>query len=56
MIDFQKTLGVLVSAGVEFIIVGGAAATAHGSVRLTLDLDIVYSRKKENILTILFGL
>ena len=49
MIDFQKTLGVLVSASVEFIIVGGAAATAHGSVRLTLDLDIVYSRKKENI-------
>ena len=49
MIDFQKTLGVLVSAGVEFIIVGGAAATAHGSVRLTLDLDIVYSRQKENI-------
>jgi predicted nucleotidyltransferase len=49
MIDFQKTLGVLVSAGVKFIIVGGAAATAHGSVRLTLDLDIVYSRQKENI-------
>ena len=49
MIDFQKTLGILVSAGVEFIIVGGAAATAHGSVRLTLDLDIVYSRQKENI-------
>ena len=37
------------SAGVDFIIVGGAAATAHGSVRLTLDLDIVYSRQKENI-------
>jgi predicted nucleotidyltransferase len=49
MIDFQRTLGVLVSAGIEFIIVGGAAATAHGSVRLTLDLDVVYSRQKENI-------
>jgi hypothetical protein len=34
---------------VEFIIVGGAAATAHGSARLTLDLDIVYQRTKENI-------
>ena len=49
MIDYQRTLAVLVSAGVDFIIVGGAAATAHGSVRLTLDLDIVYSRQKENI-------
>ena len=49
MIDYEKTLGVLVSAGVEFIIVGGAAATAHGSTRLTEDLDLVYSRRKENI-------
>jgi hypothetical protein len=49
MIDYQRTLAVLVSARIDFIIVGGAAATAHGSVRLTLDLDIVYSRRKENI-------
>jgi len=49
MIDFEKLLGVLASANVDFIIVGGAAATAHGSARLTLDLDIVYSRQKENI-------
>jgi hypothetical protein len=49
MIDFEKIIGVLVSANVDFIIVGGAAATAHGSARLTLDLDIVYSRQQENI-------
>jgi hypothetical protein len=49
MIDFEKIIGVLVSANVDFIIVGGAAATAHGSSRLTLDLDIVYSRQQENI-------
>ena len=49
MIDFEKVIGVLVAEGVEFIIVGGAAATAHGSVRLTEDLDVVYSRRKENI-------
>lgn len=30
--------------GLEFLIVGGAAATAHGAARLTLDLDIVYRR------------
>jgi len=49
MIDYEKAIGVLVAAGVEFIIVGGAAATAHGSSRLTLDLDVVYSRRQENV-------
>ena len=49
MTDYEKILDALVSAGVEFIIVGGAAATAHGSARLTEDLDIVYSRQKENV-------
>jgi predicted nucleotidyltransferase len=49
MIDYEKIIGALVSGGVEFIIVGGAAATAHGSSRLTNDLDIVYSRGHINI-------
>lgn len=49
MIDYGKIIGLLVSSRVEFIIVGGAAATAHGSSRLTKDLDIVYSRRDENI-------
>jgi hypothetical protein len=34
---------------VAFIVVGGAAAIAHGSVRLTSDLDIVYQRTPANI-------
>ena len=35
----------------RFILVGGVAATAHGSARLTQDLDIVivYDREPENI-------
>ena len=49
MTEYDKMLSALVAGGVEFIIVGGAAATAHGSARLTEDLDIVYSRRKENI-------
>lgn len=49
MIDYEKIIGVLVSGGVKFIIVEGAAATAHGSSRLTNDLDIVYSRGDTNI-------
>ena len=49
MTDFNSLLHLLTENEVEFIIVGGAAATAHGSARLTLDLDIVYRRSIENI-------
>ncbi len=49
MIDFPALLRALVDAGVDFIIVGGAAATAHGSARLTQDLDVVYGRAPDNL-------
>ena len=49
MIDFPALLGVLQEHEVRFLIVGGAAATAHGSARLTQDLDVVYDRSRENI-------
>jgi hypothetical protein len=49
MTDFRGLLSALTAAGVEFLIVGGAAATAHGSSRLTQDLDIVYRRTSGNI-------
>lgn len=49
MTDFERLLKLLVGNRVEFILVGGAAATAHGSARLTEDLDIVYRRTPENI-------
>ena len=49
MTDFARLLRALVDAAVDFIIVGGAAATAHGSSRLTLDLDVVYSRQPDNL-------
>ncbi len=48
MTDFRALLAALDDAGVEFLIVGGAAATAHGAARLTADLDIVYRRTEEN--------
>jgi len=47
--DFTALLRLLSENDIEFIIVGGAAATAHGSARLTLDLDVVYKRSRENI-------
>ncbi len=49
MTDFASLIRLLYENEVEFIIVGGAAATAHGSARLTLDLDIVYSRSARNL-------
>jgi predicted nucleotidyltransferase len=47
--DFAAMLRALADTGVEFILVGGAAATAHGAARLTLDLDVVYRRSEENL-------
>jgi hypothetical protein len=52
MTNFPALLGALASAGVEYIVVGGAAATAHGSARLTLDLDVVYRRTPDNIVRV----
>jgi predicted nucleotidyltransferase len=49
MTDFAALLHSLAEAGIEYILVGGAAATAHGSARLTQDLDIVYRRSDENV-------
>ncbi|HET8782543.1 MAG TPA: hypothetical protein VFM63_08995 [Pyrinomonadaceae bacterium] len=49
MTDFATLIRLLTENEVEFIIVGGAAATAHGSARLTLDLDVVYNRSAANI-------
>jgi predicted nucleotidyltransferase len=48
VIDYPALLRALVDQGVRFIIVGGAAATAHGSARLTQDLDVVYERSPDN--------
>lgn len=47
--DFEGILRTLSEARVEFIIIGGMAATLHGSARFTSDLDLVYSRTTDNI-------
>lgn len=49
MTDFEALICLLTGSEIEFIMIGGAAATAHGSARLTQDLDIVYRRSPENI-------
>jgi predicted nucleotidyltransferase len=47
MTDFEGLLRRLHGAGVEFVLVGGVAAVAHGAARLTLDIDVVYSRRPD---------
>lgn len=46
---FDRLLRTLAQAGVKFVVVGGAAGTAHGSARFTRDLDIVYARDAANL-------
>jgi hypothetical protein len=49
MTDFEALLGTLDKHRVDYIVVGGAAALAHGSSRFTQDLDIVYDRSAGNL-------
>ena len=56
MTQLERLLAALHRAGVEFIIVGGVAARAHGSSRLTDDLDVVYARDAANLARIVKAL
>lgn len=49
MTDLRALIRLLADSGVDFILVGGVAAAAHGSARLTQDLDVVYSRSDPSI-------
>jgi predicted nucleotidyltransferase len=47
--QFAELLRVLGEAKVDFVVVGGIAVIAQGYPRLTLDLDVCYSRTPENL-------
>lgn len=49
MNDFERILTALRRTEVSFVIIGGVAATVHGSARLTSDVDVVYERSRPNI-------
>ncbi|EMJ99153.1 hypothetical protein AB3N61_11755 [Leptospira sp. WS58.C1] len=48
MTKFEKILELLENAEIDYILIGGLAATAFGSSRLTTDIDLIYSRSSEN--------
>jgi hypothetical protein len=42
-------LRALVDGSVDFVVIGGIAAVAHGSPQITQDLDIAYAGEPENL-------
>ncbi|MBL8229124.1 MAG: hypothetical protein JNL98_11630 [Bryobacterales bacterium] len=47
--NFERLIQHLSDSGVEFVVIGGWAAIFHGSTHVTNDLDICYSRDKQNL-------
>lgn len=47
--DFAGLLRRLVDADADFVLVGGLAGIVHGAARATFDVDVVYSRTRQNI-------
>jgi len=47
--NFSKFLPLLSDNRVDYILIGGGAAIAHGAARTTYDVDIVYSRDPSNL-------
>lgn len=47
--DLQVFGKLLNDAGVRYIVIGGWAAIIRGSVRTTIDTDVVYARDRDNI-------
>ena len=49
MIDIKKAIVALASNEVDFVIIGGVALSLHSAAYVTYDLDVCFSRSKENI-------
>lgn len=46
---FEAIISALVARGIRFVVVGGVAATVHGSARFTNDIDICYDAAADNV-------
>lgn len=56
MTDLERLFASLHDAEVEFILVGGVAARAHGSARVTQDVDVCYARDEANLARVVTAL
>ena len=46
---FEAILAALIARGIRFVVVGGVAATVHGSARFTNDIDLCYDTAPDNV-------
>lgn len=46
---FEAILAALVARCIRFVLVGGVAATVHGSARFTNDIDVCYDAAPDNV-------
>ena len=46
---FETILSALVARDIRFVVIGGVAATVHGSVRFTNDIDLCYDTAADNV-------
>ncbi len=49
MTELETLLAALHREGVRYIVIGGVAARAHGSSRVTQDIDIAYARGDDDL-------
>lgn len=49
MIDIKKAITTLARHDIEFVVIGGVALSIHSAAYVTYDIDICYSRKRENL-------
>lgn len=54
--DFLKLLEILKDNNVDFVVVGGLAAVAHGSSQVTQDIDICINLQPENLDKLINGI
>jgi hypothetical protein len=47
--DSRRLLRALLDAGLEFVVIGGTAALAHGALTPTKDLDVAAPLTEENL-------
>ena len=46
---FEAILAALAAHAIRFVVIGGVAATVHGSARFTNDIDLCYDTATDNI-------
>ena len=47
--QIEQLIRILSEGGVEYVLLGGVAALAHGSAMVTFDVDVCYRRDRQNV-------